>query len=118
MSQNIVDYCIGLDLGTGSVGWAVVDMNHRLMKRNGKHLWGSRLFSNAETAANRRASRSIRRRYNKRRERIRLLRAILQDMVLENDPTFFIRLEHTSFLDEEDKANYLGADYKDNYNLF
>ena len=44
MSQNIVDYCIGLDLGTGSVGWAVVDMNHRLMKRNGKHLWGSRLL--------------------------------------------------------------------------
>lgn len=118
MSQNIVDYCIGLDLGTGSVGWAVVDMNHRLMKRNGKHLWGSRLFSNAETAANRRASRSIRRRYNKRRERIRLLRAILQDMVLEKDPTFFIRLEHTSFLDEEDKADYLGTDYKDNYNLF
>lgn len=118
MSQNIVDYCIGLDLGTGSVGWAVVDMNHRLMKRNGKHLWGSRLFSNAETAAKRRTSRSTRRRYNKRRERIRLLRAILQDMVLENDPTFFIRLEHTSFLDEEDKANYLGADYKDNYNLF
>lgn len=118
MSQNIVDYCIGLDLGTGSVGWAVVDMNHRLMKRNGKHLWGSRLFSNAETAATRRSSRSIRRRYNKRRERIRLLRAILQDMVLEKDPTFFIRLEHTSFLDEEDKANYLGADYKDNYNLF
>lgn len=118
MSQNIVDYCIGLDLGTGSVGWAVVDMNHRLMKRNGKHLWGSRLFSNAETAAKRRISRSTRRRYNKRRERIRLLRAILQDMVLENDPTFFIRLEHTSFLDEEDKANYLGADYKDNYNLF
>ena len=118
MSQNIVDYCIGLDLGTGSVGWAVVDMNHRLMKRNGKHLWGSRLFSNAETAAARRSSRSIRRRYNKRRERIRLLRAILQDMVLEKDPTFFIRLEHTSFLDEEDKANYLGTDYKDNYNLF
>lgn len=118
MSQNIVDYCIGLDLGTGSVGWAVVDMNHRLMKRNGKHLWGSRLFSNAETAAKRRTSRSTRRRYNKRRERIRLLRAILQDMVLENDPTFFIRLEHISFLDEEDKANYLGADYKDNYNLF
>ena len=26
MSQNIVDYCIGLDLGTGSVGWAVVDI--------------------------------------------------------------------------------------------
>ena len=118
MSQIIVDYCIGLDLGTGSVGWAVVDMNHRLMKRNGKHLWGSRLFSNAETAAARRSSRSIRRRYNKRRERIRLLRAILQDMVLEKDPTFFIRLEHTSFLDEEDKANYLGTDYKDNYNLF
>lgn len=112
------DYIIGLDLGTGSVGWAVVDMNHRLVKRKGKHLWGSRLFSNAETAENRRLSRSTRRRYNKRRERIRLLQAILQDMVLEKDPTFFIRLKHTSFLDQEDKMSFLGNDYRDNYNLF
>lgn len=116
--NQITDYIVGLDLGTGSVGWAVVDMNHRLIKRNGKHLWGSRLFSNAETAESRRMSRSTRRRYNKRRERIRLLQAILEDIVLEKDPTFFIRLTHTSFLDEEDKMNVLGSDYKDNYNLF
>ena len=116
--NQITDYIVGIDLGTGSVGWAVVDMNHKLVKYRGKNLWGVRLFNNAQTAKKRRLSRSSRRRYNKRRERIRLLQAILQDIVLEKDPTFFIRLKHTSFLDEEDKMNVLGSDYKDNYNLF
>ena len=69
-----IRYSIGLDIGTNSVGWAVMDEHYELLKKGNHHMWGSRLFDAAEPAATRRASRSIRRRYNKRRERIRLLR--------------------------------------------
>lgn len=112
------NYSIGLDIGTNSVGWAVTDENYNLLRKKGRHMWGSRLFDQAETAQSRRLSRSIRRRYNKRRERIRLLRLIMNDMIMGDDPTFFIRMEHASFLDEEDKAKILGSNYKANYNLF
>lgn len=113
-----ISYSVGLDIGTNSVGWAVMDEHYELLKKGNHHMWGSRLFDAAEPAATRRASRSIRRRYNKRRERVRLLRDLLSDMVMEVDPTFFIRLLNVSFLDEEDKQKNLGNDYKDNYNLF
>ncbi len=119
MSQNNNKiYNIGLDIGDASVGWAVVDEHYNLLKRHGKHMWGSRLFTQANTAVERRSSRSTRRRYNKRRERIRLLRGIMEDMVLDVDPTFFIRLANVSFLDQEDKKDYLKENYHSNYNLF
>lgn len=31
------DYFIGLDMGTGSVGWAVTDQQYRVLRRHGKH---------------------------------------------------------------------------------
>ena len=119
MNKNYeINYGIGLDIGTASVGWAVIDENYSLLKKGGKPMWGSRIFDTAETAKKRRISRSVRRRYNKRRERIRLLRMIMSDMIMEVDDTFFIRMANTSFLDKEDKKEYLGSSYKDNYNLF
>ena len=42
----------------------------------------------------------------------------MSDMVLEVDPSFFIRLEKTTFLDKEDKKAILKDNYKMNYNLF
>ena len=71
MDKEKIKYSIGLDIGTSSVGWAVVGNNFKLLKKGNKNMWGSRLFETAETAANRRKNRSTRRRYNKRRERIR-----------------------------------------------
>lgn len=113
-----IKYYIGVDIGTNSVGWAVIDENGNLLKKGKHHLWGSRLFDQAQTAQNRRNYRSSRRRYNKRRQRIGLLRLIMSDMVLEVDPSFFIRLEKTTFLDKEDKKAILKDNYKMNYNLF
>lgn len=118
MEKEKINYNIGIDIGTKSVGWAVTDENFNLLKKGNKNMWGSRLFDSAEVAAGRRVSRSIRRRYNKRRERIRLLREIMSDVVLEKDPIFFIRLNETTFLDDEDKLFFLGKNYKGNYNLF
>lgn len=116
--NKLTKYSIGLDIGTNSVGWAITDDNFNLMRKGNKNLWGSRLFDTAQTAAKRRVSRSTRRRYNKRRERIRLLREIMSDMVLSVDPSFFIKMNETSFLDEEDKSKVLGKNFKGNYNLF
>ena len=48
------DYCIGLDIGTGSVGWAVVDDDYKIMRLYGKDAWGALLIDNAESAKARR----------------------------------------------------------------
>ena len=53
-------YNIGLDIGTTSVGWAVVeDGNQKIMRKGSKALWGVRLFEEAKTAAERRNFRII-----------------------------------------------------------
>ena len=41
-------YNIGLDIGTESVGWAVVEADtQKLMKKGNNKLWGVRLFESA-----------------------------------------------------------------------
>ena len=67
-------YNIGLDIGTTSVGWAVVESETQKILRKGKGnnrkaLWGVRLFEEASTAEGRRGFRSTRRRYDRRRNR-------------------------------------------------
>ena len=86
-------YYIGLDLGTSSIGWAVIDGNYKLIKKSGKHLWGVRLFDTANTALERRNFRRQRRTINKRYWRLFLLRQELKEFVLKEDPKFFDRLE-------------------------
>lgn len=58
-------YNIGLDIGTTSVGWAVVDDNFNIIKKKNKKipLWGVRLFDEAQTAQTTRGFRSNKRRY-------------------------------------------------------
>ena len=43
------------------------------MRKGNKYLWGVRLFEEADTAVTRRLARGIRRRYDRRRQRIALL---------------------------------------------
>ena len=57
MKKEIKDYFLGLDVGTGSVGWAVTDADYKLLKANRKDLWGMRCFETAETAEVRRLHR-------------------------------------------------------------
>jgi len=118
LKKEEINYSIGLDIGTNSVGWAVINENYQLIKKGKRNLWGARLFDPAETAQARRLSRSSRRRYNRRRMRIRLLQEMMNEMIMDVDQTFFIRLKNASFLDEEDKASLLQEQYKNNYNLF
>ena len=33
------EYFLGLDMGTGSLGWAVTDSEYQILRRHGKALW-------------------------------------------------------------------------------
>ena len=60
-------YSVGLDMGTGSVGWAVTDDVGNLLHFKKQPTWGSRLFDGAQPASEARTHRGQRRRYVRRR---------------------------------------------------
>ncbi len=97
-------YSIGLDIGTSSVGWAVVDENDELMRYKKKNMWGSRLFEEAEKAESRRMNRTARRRLRRREQRINFLQQIMAPVVLPADDAFFIKLNE-SMLHLDDKKH-------------
>lgn len=47
-NREKIKYYIGVDVGTNSVGWAVIDENGYLLNKGKHHLWGSRLFDQAK----------------------------------------------------------------------
>ena len=107
-------YSIGLDIGTNSVGWAVITDDYKVpskkMKVEGntdkkyikKNLLGALLFEGGETAKETRTKRGQRRRYTRRRNRLLYLQEIFKSEVDKVDSNFFMRLEE-SFLWQEDK---------------
>ncbi|MCT4396585.1 hypothetical protein EFS54_06160 [Periweissella beninensis] len=92
-----MDYNVGLDIGVGSVGWAVIDDNYRLLHKKGKNLLGVHLFDSAETAQERRRYRSTRRRLSRRRWRLNLLNEIFAAKIEQEtkDINFFRRLKYS-----------------------
>jgi len=94
-------YYLGLDMGTNSVGWAVVDTDYKLLRAKGKDLWGVRLFEEAHTAAERRGYRVSRRRRSREIARIGMLKEFFADAIEAKDPGFFARIEESKFHKEE-----------------
>lgn len=88
VAKEGISYNIGLDLGTGSVGWAVTDEHGDLFNFKEKTTWGSRIYPTAETAADTRLKRGQRRRYARRRWRLDLLQKLFEDEVNKVDPEF------------------------------
>ena len=95
-------YYVGLDVGTNSVGWAVTDTDYNILRFRGKHMWGSRLFPEAETAKERRTQRTMRRRLQRRKQRLMILEALFATEIGKVDKQFFVRL-HESDLWQDDK---------------
>ena len=95
------DYSVGLDLGTGSVGWCAVDNNGYLYSFKRKPTWGSRIYGSAAPAAEARQFRSLRRRYDRRRQRLNLLQALFSEEMYHVDPDFFIRLNQSQLFKED-----------------
>ena len=111
-------YYVGLDIGTGSCGWAVTDLKYQVLKKSKKRLWGVRLFPTADTAAERRTFRCTRRRLQRRNWRLNLLKGLFEAEINKVDPAFFMRMKE-SMLQDDDRTttarNALFADenYKD-----
>lgn len=114
------NYNIGLDIGTTSVGWAVVEADTQKIIRKGKQnnrkaLWGVRLFDEASTAEGRRNFRSSRRRYARRRNRIKLLQEEFKDEINKVDNNFFTKLKESKYNEKDtvNKSILLTADEKE-----
>lgn len=102
MMKEIKKIFIGLDMGTTSVGWAATDENYEVIKKNGKALWGIRLFDEAQTAEDRRMHRIARRRIERRSRRIDLLQELFAQEICKKDSGFYERLNESG-LHKEDK---------------
>lgn len=111
------DYFIGLDMGTGSVGWAVTDPQYRVLRRHGKALWGVRLFESAETAEERRMFRTARRRLDRRGWRINILQELFAEEISKVDPGFYLRMKESKYY-PEDKRQEDGTCPELPYTLF
>lgn len=103
MMKEIKKIFIGLDMGTNSVGWTATDEKYEVIKKNGKALWGIRLFDEAQTAEDRRMHRIARRRIERRSRRIDLLQELFAQEICKKDPGFYERLNESG-LYEEDKT--------------
>ncbi len=95
-------YYVGLDIGTGSCGFCVTDENYNVVRKNGKDLWGVKLFDTASVASERRQKRSARRNLQRQKDRIRLLQGLFSEEINKIDCNFFARINASS-LWEEDK---------------
>lgn len=101
--KKFEEYYIGLDMGTGSVGWAVTDSAYNIIKRHGKALWGIRLFESAKTAEERRIFRTSRRRTERRKNRLHLLQEIFAEEISKKDMGFYQRMKESKYWHEDKK---------------
>ena len=101
------EYNIGLDAGTASAGWSVVDdFTGELCYFKGKPTWGSRLYPEAAKASEARSHRSQRRLISRRRQRLNLLQEIFNDEMDKVDADFFNRLNNAFRVMDDDKRNF------------
>ncbi len=95
------NYYIGLDVGTDSSGWAVTDTDYNIKKFKGNAMWGIRLFDESNTAEERRAFRTGRRRLQRTRDRLNWLEMVFAEEIQKVDPEFFIRLKESNLYLED-----------------
>ena len=101
--SNQKEYYIGLDIGSDSIGWAVTDASYNILKFKGNAQWGIRLLDESQTAEERRAFRSARRRTQRNKFRVQCLEMLFDNEISKVDMSFYQRL-HDSNLYEGDKS--------------
>ncbi|WP_413476686.1 type II CRISPR RNA-guided endonuclease Cas9 [Latilactobacillus fuchuensis] len=89
-------YNIGLDIGTNSIGWSVVDDQSQLVRIKGKLGYGVRLYDEGQTAEDRRLFRTTRRRLKRRKWRLGLLREMFEPYITPQDATYFLRQKQSN----------------------
>lgn len=105
------DYYIGLDMGTGSVGWAVTDTSYHILRAKGKDMWGARMFDEAKTAVDRRMNRVNRRRRVREKARIVMLRELMENEIGKVDPGFYYRLDESKYYFDDKTGSNIGQKY-------
>lgn len=101
-------YSIGLDIGTSSIGFAVINEKNRVIRVKGENAIGVRLFSEGQPAADRRSFRTTRRRLSRRRWRLKLLREIFEPYINPQDEAFFMRLKQSNLSPKDHNKKYSG----------
>ncbi len=115
--MEVGNYYLGIDAGTDSVGWAVTDNQYNVIRKKGKSLWGIRLFDGANTAQERRTFRALRRRNERKKQRINLLQELFCKEICKLDPNFFIRLRDSSLWSEDKEEKQIYSLFNDkNFN--
>lgn len=106
-------YSIGLDIGTNSIGYAVITEDYKVpaktvkvlgntdKKTIRKNLLGSVLLEEGKTAQERRMKRTGRRRIERRKNRLRYLQEIFTEEINRIDESFFQRLEESFYVTED-----------------
>lgn len=116
-------YFLGLDIGTGSTGYAATDKQFNPLKFHGKPVWGVHLYNQVGDNKNRRSKRTQRRRLDRRQQRVTLLQELFAKEIAKIDPGFFKRLQESYvFREQPDERfalfkdpDYTDKDYYENY---
>lgn len=103
------NYNVGLDIGTSSIGWTIVDDEAKIMHVRGKNGYGVRIFSEGQTAADRRGFRTTRRRLKRRKWRLRLLQEIFEPYILPIDENFFMRQKESNLVSQDPNKHFTGS---------
>lgn len=115
MNKNLEqDYFLGLDIGTQSIGYAVTNEEYKVLKFNGKSMWGSRLFDEASTAKDRRTFRCNTRRLQRKKWRIELLQDLFAEEIAKVDMGFFQRLKESALFKEDKQSKNKYSIFNDN----
>lgn len=102
INRSTINYNIGLDIGTNSIGWVVTDLYGNLLKFKNRSMAGVVLVhQKGETALKRRNFRSSRRHIVRRKQRIKLVQQLMSNMILPEDPNFFERMNY-SYISKDD----------------
>ena len=100
-------YNLGLDISITGIGWCVTDTDGRILRKGNRHLFGTSLFAEAETAKGRRLKRCARRKNDRRKHRIDALQQLMAPDVLAVDDSFYFRLEETAFREDDRRYDHL-----------
>ena len=101
------NYFLGLDIGTDSVGYAVTDENYNLLKFHGSPAWGTTIFDEVSSNADRRSFRSARRRLDRRQQRVNFLQDIFAEEISKIDAKFYQRIRESQLYREEVGDKYI-----------
>lgn len=101
MNKKNMQYYLGLDIGTDSVGFAVTNEKYDLLKFHGKPVWGTHIFDAASLCTDKRNFRTSRRRLDRRQQRISLVQELFAPEISKVDADFFKRIKASALYRED-----------------